>query len=53
MKTLIHVMRIYSDDTGVEFGIEKCIMLIRKSGKRQMTERKEQPNQEKVITIVE
>ena len=34
----------------MEFGIEKCAMLIRKSGKRQMTEGKELPNQERMRT---
>ena len=33
LETLIHVVRIYSQDTGMEFGIEKCAMLIMKSGK--------------------
>ena len=28
-------MRIYSDDIGIEFDIEKCAMLIIKTGKRQ------------------
>ena len=31
-------MRIYSDDIGLKFVIEKCAMLIMKSGKRHMTE---------------
>ena len=29
-------MRIYSQVIGIEFGIEKCAMLIKKNGKRQM-----------------
>ena len=32
----------------MEFGIEKCAMLIMRSGKRHMTEGIEQPNQEKI-----
>ena len=32
-ETLIHAIRIYSRDIGIEFGIEKCAMLVMKSGK--------------------
>ena len=32
-------MRIYSQDIGMEFGIEKCVMLVMKIGKRHMTEK--------------
>ena len=35
LKTLIHAVRIYSQDIGMEFGIEKGAMLVMKSGKRQ------------------
>ena len=45
-KTLILVVWKYSQDIEVEFGIEKCIMLIITSGKQQMMERIELPNQE-------
>ena len=38
-------MRIYSQDIGLEFDIEKCAMLVMKSGKRHMTEGVELPNQ--------
>ena len=31
LETLIQAVRIYSDDIGLEFGIEKCAMLIMKS----------------------
>ena len=34
LETLIHADRIYNQDIGMEFGIEKCAMLIMKSGKR-------------------
>ena len=50
LETLIEVVRIYIENIGIEFGIEKCAMLIRKSGKRQMTERIELQNQEKIRT---
>ena len=42
--------RIYSDNIGIEFGIEKCAMLIIKSEKLQMTEKIELPNQGKIRT---
>ena len=35
---------IYNEDIRMEFSIEKCAMLIMKSGKRQMTEGIELPN---------
>ena len=38
LETLIHAVRIYSQDIGMEFGIEKCAMLVMKSGKRRMTD---------------
>ena len=45
LETLIQTVRIYSQDIGMEFGIEKCTMLVMKSDKQQMTERVELPNQ--------
>ena len=39
LETLIQAVRIYSNDIWMEFGIEKCVMLIMNSGKGQMTER--------------
>ena len=53
LETLIQVVRIYSDETGIEFDIEKCAMLIMKSGKRQMMEGIELPNQGKIRTLRE
>ena len=50
LKTLIHAVRIYSQDIGMEFGIEKCTMLLMKSGKRHMTDGIELPNQDKIRT---
>ena len=44
LETLIHTVRIYSQDIGMEFGIEKCTLLIMKSGKRHLTNGTEQPN---------
>ena len=37
----------------MEFGIEKCAMLVMKSGKRQLTERMELPNKNKIKTFAE
>ena len=46
-------VRIYSQDIGMEFGIEKCTMLTIWSGKRQMTEGIELLNQEKIRMLRE
>ena len=51
LETLIHTVRIYSPDRGMEFGIEKCAMLVMKSIKRQLTDGMELPNQDKIITL--
>ena len=53
LETLIHTVRIYSWDTGVDFSIEKCAMLAMKSGKRQLTDGMELPNQDKIKTLAE
>ena len=46
LETLIHaVSNTYSQDIGMEFGIEKGAMLIMKSGKRHLTDWMELPNQ--------
>ena len=37
----------------MEFGIEKCTMLVKKIGKSQLTDRMELPNQDKVRTLGE
>ena len=47
LETLIQAVRIYIQDIGIEFGIEKYAILIMKSGKRQIMEGIELPNQEK------
>ncbi len=46
-------VRIYSQDIGMEFGIEKCAMLVMKSGKRHLTDGMELPNQYKIRTLGE
>ena len=50
LETLIHTVRIYSRDIGMEFGIEKCAM---KSGKRHMTDGMELPIHDKIRTLEE
>ena len=50
---LIQVERISSQDIGMEFGIEKCVMLIMKSEKHEMTKGIELPNQDKIRTLGE
>ena len=53
LETLIHTVRIYSQDIGMEFGIEKCALLVMKSGKRHLTDGIELPNQDKIGTLAE
>ena len=53
LETLIYTVRIYSRDKGMEFGIEKCAMLVMKSGKRQLTDGMELPNKDKIKTLAE
>ena len=50
LENLIHAVRIYSQDIGMEFGIEKCAMLVMKSGKWHMTDGMELPNHNKIRT---
>ena len=52
-ETLIHGDPIYSQDIGMEFGIEKCAMLVMKSGKRHMTDGMELANQDKIRMVGE
>ena len=50
LETLIQTRRIHSQGIGMEFCIEKCAMLIMKSGKRETTEGAELPNKESIRT---
>ena len=52
MKTLIYAVRIYSQDRGMKFGIERCALQM-KSGKRRLTDRMELINQNKIRTVGE
>ena len=53
MHSWIHAVRIYNQDLGMNFGIEKCAMLVMKSGKRHLTDGMELPNQDKIRTLAE
>ena len=47
LETLIHAVRIYTQDIGMKFGIENCAMLVMKSGKRHLTDGMKLPLREK------
>ena len=53
LETLIHAVRIYSQDIGIKFSIEKCVMLLRKRDTRHLTEGMELPIQDKIRTLGE
>ena len=53
LETLIHAVRIYSQEIGMEFSIEKCAVPGMKSGKPYITGGMEQQNQEKIRTLGE
>ena len=53
LENLIHVVRIYSQDIEMEFGIDKCAILVMKSSKRHLTDGMELPNQDKIRTLGE
>ena len=53
LENLIQAVKIYGQYIRMEFGREKCAMLIMRSGKRRMTEGIELPNQEKIRTLGE
>ena len=53
LETLIHAVRIYIQYIRMEFGIEKCAMLVMKSGKRHLTDGMELPNQDKFKMLAE
>ena len=48
LETKIHAFRIYSPDIGIEFRIEKCAILVLKSGKQHLIDGMELPNQDKI-----
>ena len=53
LETLMQAVKIYSQDIEMEFGIEKCVILITRSGKRHMTKGIELTNQDKIWTLRE
>ena len=53
METLVQAFRIYSQDIGMEFSIEKFAMLVMKSYKRHPADGIELPNQDKIRTLAE
>ena len=53
LETLIHTVRIYRQDIGMEFGIGKYTMLVMKGGKWHLTDRIELPNQDEIRTLGE
>ena len=50
-ESLLDAVRIYSQDTVMEFGKEKCAKLPMKSSKRHLTNGIELPNKDKITTI--
>ena len=52
-ETLIQAVRIYSQDIGMEFDIEKCAMPVMKSGKQCLIDRTEQPKWDKIRNLGE
>ena len=53
LETLIHAVRIYSPDIGMEFDIEKSTMSIMIRGKQYLIDEMELPNQDKIKTFGE
>ena len=53
VETVIQTIRIYKQDRGMEYGIEKYAMLIIKSGKSEIAEGLELPNQESIRKLSE
>ena len=53
LEILKHTVRIYSQDIGMEFGIEKCALLVMKSGKRHLIDEIDLPNPDKIRTLTE
>ena len=53
MDTLIHAVRIYSQDIGIEFGLEKWAILVMKSDKWHRNGVMELPNKETIRTLAE
>ena len=53
LAALIQALRIFSQDIGIEFDVEKCAMLVMKSGKQHLTDGMELPNQDNIRRLRE
>ena len=53
LETLMHAVRIYSQDIGMEFSMDKYIMLVMKRDTRHPTDWMELTNQDKIRTVGE
>ena len=53
LKTLIHNVIIYRQGIEMKFSIEKCTLLVMKSGKRHLMDEMELTNQENIRTLRE
>ena len=53
IETLIHAVSIYSQGIGMESWIEKCVLLVIKSGKWHLSEGMKLPNHDKIWTLGE
>ena len=51
LETLIHLVRIYSQNIGMAFGIEECAKLVMKIGRRHLADGMELPHQDKIRTL--
>ena len=53
LESLIHTVRIFSDDIRMEFGLSKCALLVMKRGRFERSEGIEMPNAEIMKSIEE
>ena len=53
LETMVQTIRIYSQDIGMEFGIEKCAMLVIKRGEKKLMNGIQLPNQDTIKSVDE
>ena len=53
LETMVQTIRIYSQDIGMEFRIEKCAMLVIKKGERKLMDGIQLPNQDTIKSLDE
>ena len=53
LDSLVQTVRVFSDDIGMQFGIEKCAMLVMRRGKKVKSEGIALPNNEKIRSLDE